>query len=73
MHGLKGCYMNYIVFVNKRDSEKLAMTTNANTYDDLNKDECDIINKICDSNDYRFLIKSNVNSKVPRLEDIITL
>ena len=60
--------MNYIVFVNKKGSEKLAIVTNVNTYYDINSDLCNIINKICDYNDYRFLIKRNIKSKTPRIK-----
>ena len=57
MHGLKVVYMNYIVFINKKGSEKLAICTNANTYYDIDNNLCNIINKICDDNNYRFLLK----------------
>lgn len=49
--------MNYIVFVNKKGSEKLAICTNIDTYYDINDNLCNVINKICDDNNYSFLIK----------------
>lgn len=61
--------MNYIVFINEKGSEKLAIVTNIKTYYDINNDLCNIINKICDDNNYRFLIKRNIKSKTPKIEE----
>lgn len=63
--------MNYIVFVNKNGSEKLAIRTNVNTYYDINNNLCNIINKICDDNNYCFLLERSIKNKTPVLDEII--
>lgn len=63
--------MNYIVFINKKGSEKLAISANVNTYYDIDNNLCNIINKICDDNDYRFLIKHNIKNKTPKIDERI--
>lgn len=60
--------MNYIVFVNKKGSEKLAICTNVNTFYDIDVNFCNSINKICDDNDYCFLIKHNIKNKTPKID-----
>lgn len=65
--------MNYIVFINEKGSEKLAICTNANTYYDIDNNLRDIINKICDNNNYRFLLKSDIKNTTPTLDDIIII
>lgn len=60
--------MNYIVFKNKKDVEKLAMVTSAVTYYDISVELCNKINRICDLNNYRFCITHNIKKKTPIIE-----
>lgn len=58
----------YIVFVNKKDSEKLAISSCLTSYYEIDNITLNIINNICDINNYRFMFKEKVSRKTPVID-----
>lgn len=61
--------MNYIAFFNKNGSEKLAITTMANSYYEFDDNTSYIINEICSRNHYAFRLVDYINKKTPIIEE----
>lgn len=70
MSGLKVVYM-YIVFVNKKGSEKLAIRSCLTSYYEIDDIILNIINNICDINNYRFMFKEIVSRKTPLIDPLL--
>lgn len=58
--------MNYAVFYNKRDVEKLALEINCD-FKSIDFKTVRAINLVCDKNDYSFLIKKDIKKNTPVL------
>lgn len=62
--------MNYAVFYNKRNVEKLALEINCDLQS-MDSKTARAINLVCDKNDYSFLIKKNIGKNTPVLPQSI--
>lgn len=58
----------YIVFVNKKGSEKLAISSCLTSYYEIDDITLNVINNICDINNYRFIFKEIVSRKTPVID-----
>ena len=58
----------YIVFVNKKGSEKLAISSCLTSYYEIDDITLNVINNICDINNYRFMFKEIVSRKTPVID-----
>lgn len=61
--------MNYIVFINKNGSEKLAISTNVNCYYEISERLAKIINRLCNENNYAYQLTGIINKKTPIIEE----
>ena len=55
--------MNYIVFINKNGSEKLAISTNVKYYYEITVRLANIIKLLCNANNYDYKLTDTVNKK----------
>ena len=61
--------MNYIVFINKNGSEKLAISTNVKYYYEITVRLANIIKLLCNANNYDYKLTDTVNKKTPIIEE----
>lgn len=61
--------MNYILFLNKNGTEKMAIETIANSYYEFDDNTSYIINEICSKNNYAFRLVDYINRKTPIIEE----
>lgn len=58
----------YIVFINKKGSEKLAISSDITSYYKIDDILSFVINNICEINKYQFMFKKTVSRKTPIID-----